>query len=213
AGDLNVDDNLIHVPSVSVGPDDPPAGVLHERTRGGGWQLAEVVRAAFADLASATVIGAPTRDREDFQASNAFGKSFAIWSPHERTRGSHERVWRVERVLGSRARTMDPLAAHDFAEARSTDALVLADENLGFRHHEEFWPVALRERDNIGAVILKTEAPVARGPLWDELIAHYADRLTIVISATSLRARQAPISDVLSWDRTIEDLDEELEIG
>ncbi|HLZ10277.1 MAG TPA: hypothetical protein VKT80_16940, partial [Chloroflexota bacterium] len=100
AGDLIVDDNLIHVPSLSVGPDDPPAGVLHERTRGGGWQLAEVVRAALADLPAVNVIGAPTHDREDFRASNAFGRSFAIWSPHERTRGSGERVWRVERFLG-----------------------------------------------------------------------------------------------------------------
>jgi hypothetical protein len=49
--------------------------------------------------------------------------------------------------------------------------------------------------------------------LWEHLIQEHAEQLTVVLSAHSLRARQAVLSQSLSWDATIDDLEREFSDG
>jgi hypothetical protein len=53
---------------------------------------------------------------------------------------------------------MASIGIHDFPEVRSPSALVLSDENLGFRNHQEFWPVALQSGDEVDAIVLKRDS-------------------------------------------------------
>jgi len=85
------------------------------------------------------------------------------------------------------------------------ELVVLDDNNNGFRQRPEVWPLAVTRKKE-AVVILKTCSPVAQGPLWDHLSAHFADRLITVVKADDLRLEGVHISRRLSWERTVKDL-------
>jgi hypothetical protein len=98
------------------------------------------------------------------------------------------------------------------ADPAAPDVLVLEDLDLGFAQRPELWPKALEDDGNPRAVILRTSR-IASGQLWERLLTDRADRVTVVLSADSLRERRAPISRAVSWDRTVEETVHELQEG
>ena len=92
----------------------------------------------------------------------------------------------------------------------SPDVLAIADCSLGFRDTPENWPAALRQGGRPEHVILTTVAPLFQGQLWGHLLKVCGDRLTVVVSADTLRSYGAAIRAPLSWDATIEETTGEL---
>lgn len=129
-------------------------------------------------------------------------------------------AWRVAEFLGCQEATWAPNAAGEIHGPQRQDAtqhpaaLVIDDLGLGFSQHEAAWPACLRGSVQPPAVIVAKASPPFDAPLWRKLLQPaWAERLTVVISAASLRDAGAEIAVGLSWDRTIEDLQREFGCG
>jgi hypothetical protein len=216
AGDLIVDEHLARVPGAPTSHAEPLPAAIHRRALGGAWQLTRLIELACGDLPNLQV-GGPQADGV-LSASNveAYARAVAIWSPYPRVVDSPHAVWRIESFLGCHPAASilrPPELPTEQRDGNRADLLVLFDSNLGFRHDEPSWSALLRETDSSTPILLKTVSPLGHGRLWDELICNHADQLSVVVSVSSLQARQAAISQSLSWDRTIEDLDREFQVG
>jgi hypothetical protein len=233
-GDFIVDEHLARIPGAPFSHSEPLPAAIQRRSLGGVWQEHALLRLACADLADLEVAGPPSDGVLESPASQSVARAVAVWAPFLSTGEGAARVWRIESFLGcyagaSLTPTPSPAALEKGDDASplqrrwrggggetqcpQADLLVLVDSNLGFRHDERRWPAAVAEPKPDTQILLKTISPLGHGRLWDELITHHADRLTVVISASSLQARQAAISQELSWDRTIEDVAAEFSIG
>ncbi|HOT98012.1 MAG TPA: RyR domain-containing protein [bacterium] len=117
-----------------------------------------------------------------------------------------EKSYRVKAFNGySGPRQDEPAQLPIQGDESNADLVVLDDNNNGFRNHPDAWPLAVT-RKKAATIILKTCSPIARGPLWDHLIAHFADRLITIVKADDLRLEGVHISRRLSWERTVKDL-------
>ncbi|HNR40076.1 MAG TPA: RyR domain-containing protein [Acidobacteriota bacterium] len=204
AGDVMWDHNLVLHPTA---PRRFAEGLPHttmKRWRGGAWYLQELVQMACADLDPA-VTGMPKTDKAL--------QSFTSWSLHPEVEKSRKQVWRIRQLLGCQMPEEGPEIQLPPSASADPDLVVLDDLGLGFRNAEDRWPAAIREGGAPRSIILKTGTPLAQGSLWNHLIAHHADRLTVVLSVGALRARRAMIPQALSWDRSIEAIVQEFENG
>ncbi|HEV8600558.1 MAG TPA: RyR domain-containing protein [Gemmatimonadales bacterium] len=203
-GDLIRDYNLVRSPRAPTHYHETVPHTLLQECGGGAWYLRDLIALACSDLESRIVAPDP-------QSPNR--KAYTIWSPHPRVRGEKSEVWRVEQFLGCEPPPEHSTEAPRYdQELLEPDVLVLDDLALDFRARPELWPAAVREaRGAPGAILLKQSAPLAEGALWGMLLERFADRLTVLVSVNSLRARAAAISDSLSWDLSIEETVRELE--
>jgi hypothetical protein len=131
-------------------------------------------------------------------------RTFTVWQPYPIDGHPRELTWRLHQFLGVRPAAGDCAAQ---PPAAIPDCLVIDDANLGFRENPHAWPQCLV--DGAAAtrnVILKMSSPLGAGQLWDLLVARFADRLTVYISAGDLRKEFAPIGQPLSWERTASDV-------
>ncbi len=83
--------------------------------------------------------------------------------------------------------------------------VVLDDAGNGFRDTPEAWPAAIRDAKATPAVVLKMHAPLFQGALWEHLLAHHGERLTVVLLPDDLRAAGVNLGRGLSWERTAMD--------
>jgi len=221
AGDVTIDWNLAHIPS--LGSDGAIWNAADSARlcgqRGGAALLADLVGAALEGLpepASALELhGPPAPSAATLRRDPQLHHSFALWSLHPSAVGGKGRregaAWRVERFLGldhastggerpGRAADPDPAKA---------DLVVLDDAGLGFRDRPRTaWPRALRA-GRAGWILIKMARPVAQGALW-EALAERGDNLVVVLTVDDLRRTEVQISQGLSWERTAQDLAWEL---
>jgi hypothetical protein len=113
------------------------------------------------------------------------------------------KVHRVVRWCGFAAPTKEahtiPGVAHDDPAAA---IVVLDDAGNGFRDHREAWPLAIRDAKATPQVVLKMHAPLFEGALWEFLLNHHGERLTVVLLPDDLRAAGVKLGRGLSWERT-----------
>jgi hypothetical protein len=121
-----------------------------------------------------------------------------------------DRVWRVEKRLGTKRRLIPEAPSYGPDVTPSPDVLAIEDRALEFRDTPEMWPAALQEQGRPASVILATDEPLFEGALWTKLLKEHRDRLTVIVPADALRACGAAIRAPLSWDRTIEETAAEL---
>lgn len=157
--------------------------------------------------------------------------AYAVWTPHyrdPREKKDDKRVWRADKLMGYGHDSVDapstsgkesgdacchayaPVPAVAGPAAPPTRILVLDDAGFVFRHRAN-QPAWLLPGKNAKAnvpdwIVLKMSRPVAQGELWNDLIARFADRLVVIVSANELRADCVALSRGLSWERTVEDL-------
>jgi hypothetical protein len=150
----------------------------------------------------------------------ANAESYAVWRPLPLTRKikpqdatPHELVWRTTSDLGyGGADDVDALITEPVQVAPRI--LVLDDASARFRLTDESRSWHLPETGEGGPefIVLKTSAPLARGPLWERLsgtdgkAAAWLDRTVVILSANAIRSEFVDISRGLSWERTVEDL-------
>lgn len=214
SGDVTVDWNLARRSLTAEG--GPRAGTRASWQRGGAALLADLLGTVVSTLGpdggpvDLRAVAAPTPPVPPGNAD--LNQSYAVWDRMPRSGGHDEsdQVWRVSAALG-----VDPARSADAVHAEwqrlrdevpGADVVVLDDAALGFRDHAEpdLWPQALAE--NRPWVLLKQARPVARGPLWEHLLAAGTDRLVVVMTIDDLRGRQVQVSRALSWERTAQEL-------
>jgi len=210
-GDLIWDYNLARHPVAPVAHHAPPRSTVLQECAGGAWFLTRVLEAACGPAAEVRGVKPPPPEGPARKSRAA--KAYQIWThfPTSLRKKRGGSTWRMSRLLGCQS------PDHESTEAElpeddlpSPDVLVLDDQCLGFRDSEDQWPAALRAGGSPGSVVLKTSSPGFDNPLWRRLLqGGLAGRLTIVLTAEVLRERGAALSRGLSWDQTIEELDDE----
>jgi hypothetical protein len=214
AGDLAFDYNLAQLPGEKLANYQLlPTTVLSKRA-GNAWFLEDLVQLACSDILHAVSIYGPKfADEDEFQSKHGYAQAYSIWSPFERVLRSKKRVWRIENFLGCQPLEDELKSEYDVPNGSKIDLLILDDENLGFRNSEGLWREVLGISDSSTEIIFKSTAPLAEGALWGELFSKYADRLVVILSVDHLRAQNAALSEALSWDLAIEELDREFKEG
>lgn len=141
--------------------------------------------------------------------------SYVSWQRFPRSRSDETAVWRVREFLGLDGTGSDGTEAGGGRvpgnDPRTADLVVIDDAGLGFREDPGRWPAAITAPDGERPwVLLKMAQPVAEGPLWERLIEDIDERLIVVVTVNDLRLTEVQISRELSWERTAQDLAEEL---
>jgi RyR domain len=174
--------------------------------------LNETIEATNASSRIAVRLGMDTPEPTEFPpASNAY----AVWAPCRQSKTKDEpKIWRAIRPMGyadhgNATGTKFSLKRTDRLVPR---ILVLDDGGLDFRQraNKALWSLPAENEPKPDCIILKTSRPVARGDLWHELIQNYADRLICIVSANEMREECVVLSKGVSWEKTIEDIDEAL---
>jgi hypothetical protein len=132
-------------------------------------------------------------------------RTFASWERYVRSSHDSAPVWRMHQFLGVEPATESTPAGTSPGDG--IDCLVIDDANFGFRDDPTGWPALLSENNPIlRSIVLKMSNPLGTGPLWEQLIDKYADRLTLYCSVGDLRKEYAPIGQPLSWERMSQDV-------
>ncbi|HEU4723580.1 MAG TPA: hypothetical protein VFS59_19665 [Gemmatimonadaceae bacterium] len=205
-GDVTLDWN------VACGQDAGGSSACAYRQAGGAALLGElvgaVVDAPTDDGAMAVDVEAPAAPNADPMDAR-FHHRFVIWRRYEDAGGANA-AWRVERFLGTERAAAGPVGARGAAVAERADLVVLHDAGLGFRDDPARWPAVIRTlADEPPWVVLRMAKPVARGALWKHL-EPFAERAVVVIHIDDLRLGAVHVTRELSWERTAQDLVDEL---
>ena len=217
-GDVTIDWNVARLTQSQVSARTWNAGAVTRACQqpGGVLMLAEVVKAATADLAQANpgfqFITVSLPQPQCTPEDPRFHHSYAMWEPYPRdTRDKKPGlVWRVKDYLGldgscEPAGTCQPWPLPTDIPPHA-DLTILDDAALGFRQHPAVWPAAIRKLGAHSWVLVKMASPIAKGALWEQLVTHCAPHLVVVMTANDLRCTDIHISRELSWERTAQDL-------
>ncbi len=220
-GDVTIDWNLARTTGAEAGntawsAEDSTEGYVQP---GGAALLGQVIDTAAAKLGG--TVGGFDVHRIDLPPAalvpDAAGvhHSYVSWQRFPRSRSDGTAVWRVREFLGLDAAGSDALEADGWGAAGddppTADLVVIDDAGLGFRDDPECWPAAVKTpKGDRPWVLLKMAQPVAEGALWECLIEDFAERLVVVVTVNDLRLTEVQISRELSWERTAQDLAEEL---
>lgn len=214
-GDLVYDNNLVRLPGEHLSYSELLPSAVLSMDKGNSWFQAKLVEKACSDMGKGVEVVVPkARKKPEIDETNQIAKAYSLWSPFEKETGSKEKVWRVERFLGCQA----PTAKKKWELEKSIremkpDLLLIDDENLGFRDREEVWGSILSNIGGKTPIVLKASVPLGKSALWKALFESHASQLTLLLSANKLRTQYAAISEALSWDLAIEDLNREFKEG
>ncbi|NTU44642.1 MAG: ATPase [Chlorobiaceae bacterium] len=216
-GDVTIDWNIAHISRESH---DPSAWTGAESCRM-SWQFGSAVLLSdlitsmtnqlkvylpyTVDVTSTHTTPASTIDPYD----TCYYHCYSVWAPYRDKGAPDTIVWRVERFLGlDRSSKIEP-AQHKSngvtAGPEHADIIVIDDSNLGFRDQPDHWPVAIKEPGSgkhMPWIIVKMSQPMAEGALWEHLLAHFSDRLIVVLSINDLRQSAIQVSAQISWEKT-----------
>lgn len=215
AGDLIWDLHLVqHNVDPAISPKQLKNPIL-SATPGGAWYLGNMVQLACSDIkGDLNVLSVSPKSQDKSGKDSSINQSYSLWSRYSSSHDSpSKQVWRVERFLGTQAPDEGVQNVSIEGDVRNPHLLVIDDLGGSFRFTKALWPLALGDQGSPGAIILKTQAPLGEGDLWDTLIKKYRNILTVVISVAALRARDAQISQGLSWDKAIGEIVNELSNG
>jgi hypothetical protein len=192
---------------------------------------------------NAQVIGLAKTEAGDIEVGNrkapAIGKAFSVWQwfagnekPAKAVMSKDNAVeaewsdieakpgaWRIKEFLGCQVPNWGdgtkPASYAGLTVPGGPDVLVIDDLGLGFAYHSEAWPSYLTgdAKSSPPCIVAKLTPPLD-GPLWKKLLTpNWASKVTLVMTATSLRAVGARLSHAFSWDQTIEEVKAEFESG
>ena len=216
AGDLTVDWNLARrsLPGAGRGW-SPDRGARARPQRGGAAILADLLTAVLEEgtaAGSADRVFGPALPVERIHPNDGrYAHSYATWGPYPAQHDAAHRVWRIDSAIGLGHATGDAARDEEWKRLRERVAeaglVVLDDAGLGFRQRSEAGPWRqVAESGRSPWVLLKSSHPVARGPLWDHLQEHCAQRVVVLTTISDLRRTDVQVSRELSWERSAQDL-------
>ena len=140
----------------------------------------------------------------------------AVWEQYEGPKRG-EAIWRLSQDLGYGPVQSGDYPAHPAPglEAARPDILVIDDGAMGFRLQTaaHCWPDVVKDGRGDHEpewVVLKMSSPLGRGDLWRTLSQRFRDRLVVVVTADNLRREDAQVARGSSWERTADDIVEEI---
>ena len=241
-GDVLVDHNLLPHGNWKASYTSPLSTSIEVKAHGGAWFLAEwikeIAEAAFKTPGSKPDVIAPSKsDFNSVSVANAYTK-WAKYKPLKTSKDKEDRVYRVEEFLG--CQRPDSIDEELYLPAIKTTASVVVIDDLrqGFADNDSIWPEFLQKAqswwetvqnksstpsklpEGIAAmlpqhIVFKMGGPPDNSKLW-KLLLHVRELreiLTVVIYVDYLRQRGSELSKGLSWDRAIEEIQEEFRIG
>lgn len=220
-GDWVADWNLARPKDLPEGYfDGSKQSQLHLRN-GGGWYVAHLIQnVACRDLSGTVHVDSvrPVSDcagglNPDGTQRDDLAHAYSVWWKRKRLESGKDddQVWRIARFAGCRkATSWQPPAG----VRKNANLLVIDDLGLGFSEHSGALPHIKARLAGSGDILLKHGVrPDGTGMLPLLLKAGLAARLHVVVSANALRLRNAGLSRGLSWDRTLEDIEDDLNSG
>ncbi|HMK81369.1 MAG TPA: RyR domain-containing protein [Xanthobacteraceae bacterium] len=185
------------------------------REWGGAVVLEKLLTTALGTSGFGVRLGIKKGSMDDSSVACAYG----YWTPFPKTKpakgskgGKQEKVWRTKLDMGyGHGVSPDDDDEPEFQKAvpeenlPEPDVLILDDAGFAFRlqGNASGWLLPPKGTSVPPWIILKMSQPVARGALWQQLIADHAERLICIVSAHELRAEWVNISRGLSWERTV----------
>ena len=127
AGDLVMDNNLAHNPTVTTGYYEISKNIVSNLQEGGAWYLKDIINLACSGLGAEIIM---------LQDPDNISSAYQLWARYEQEIGSRQKVWRIREFLGcepiphEKQKEFCPDCLHD------TDVLVLDNIGLGF-----FWKI------------------------------------------------------------------------
>ena len=220
-GDRIYDHNLIEKQITAPVKQAVFSPIIHCWSQGGVFYLKKLIESFYPlGQPEISITDYPhAKPDETSQEKTPIPESYQIWSLQERTKGSTEKkVWRIRLPLGitksvDESQTLEVMGGNP----GKADLMIIDDLGLGFCDHIKD-PSLFFTQANAADIILKTSNLRYVSSLWNWLFQtedgrSYLDRLTVVLSANTLRKRGASISKGLSWDMTIEDVVREMKGG
>lgn len=176
---------------------------------GGAALLADLVRHSLHGVsgeAGFSVHGPDVEHLAVSQSTTDLPHSYTMWNPDD-TRKAGQEVWRIREFLGMHEAHCEETSPYMqlTGNPEGADLVLLDDAALRFRDCLGLWPAAIEDGATCGAIVLKMARPVARGHLWDHLVAHHAERLVVVVDVEDLRQSEVQVSRGLSWERSAQD--------
>jgi len=140
----------------------------------------------------------------DFITATAEVERFPVFS----NKNNMDKVYRVKRFLGfsgpSYGITKLLPIINDDANA---DMVIIDDENNGYHSNDDFWPLALKTPGKTPVVLYKMSNPDNSTMLWEKLGRDHIDKTIVIINGDDLRSKGVNISKSLSWERTAQDFE------
>ena len=208
--------------------DNPRAGTpptIVRATFGGAGITYRILRAAQADPDAAGAFEAVFAAQQTGESppTAAIWTGFELGEPGASPAEQKNKVWRTRRSINL-GQTSDAsvlprppgLAPEpEPAGTYTSDILVIEDNGGGFRVNVPPTLTAFFEgpkADLPRQIVLKTCSPVCHGALWWSLVGRrdLADRLIVLVSIADVRRADVRVSQDISWERTAEDLVQEL---
>jgi hypothetical protein len=214
AGDLIIDYDLVRHPTSSSNRPGLSDDMVHTKNEGGAWYLNKIIKLACHDIDDKPIQHAPIYSNEIVCNS----RSYQLWVQMEQIETAEQKnkkVLRIQQFMGVKKDNNPDSNMYKLDhDVDRPDILVLDDLGLSFSNDKRLWPSALTHNSGPKHIIIKTIAAPDDSDLWKQLLKkEYRERLTVILSASALRARGAYISHALSWDKTIEEVAAELENG
>lgn len=234
-GDLLIDHNLLPDERQGASYSDSLASTIELTAPGAAWFLTQLI-----ERVTQSVFPTPGLTAVEVHGPDANGcetrcvaKAYTRWGRFKKLHESKDdepRVYRVEQFLGCQRASNPCEECYRPTSQLRADLLVVDDLRLGFMHHDQLWPKPLQDvwsATRSGTIscelmaalprhiVLKLGGPPDGSPLWKLLLEtpELRQRLTVVIYAGHLRERGSELSCGLSWDRTIEELQQEFRQG
>ena len=143
-------------------------------------------------------------DFRDFITATAEVELFPVFANGENI----DKVYRVKRFLGfsgpaSGIPKLLPVANDD----ANADMVIIDDENNGYHFNADYWPLALKTPRKTPIVLYKMSNPDQSNTLWEKLKNFHIDKTIVIINSDDLRSKGANISKSLSWERTAQDFE------
>jgi hypothetical protein len=167
--------------------------------------LSQFIKLAIgSDIISPQLQDVAATEVNDFITSSAEVDLFPIFANEENA----DEVYRVKRFLGfsgpaSGIPKLLPIANDD----ANADMVIIDDENNGYHSNEAFWPLALKTTEKKPIVLYKMSNPDKSNRLWRRLKDFHLDKTIVIINSDDLRSKGANISKSLSWERTAQDFE------
>ena len=229
-GDWVADGNLARPQNLPDGYfDSSDETQLHHRA-GGAWYVAHLIENVFcrdlaipAGSAGTKLEVKALRNPSDATAgldekgkpNSSLAHAYSIWSKHQQLASGKkgEQVWRIAQFVGCRKSTTWKPVLNDPGQS-AAPLLVIDDLGLGFSDHADAVAHLTSHAAGKTKLLLKHGLRSDGTGILPRLLAEELGcRLHVVAAASALRRRNAALSQALSWDQVLEDIEAEFRSG
>lgn len=223
-GDWVADWNLTRPANLPEGYFDSTLETQLLHRAGGAWYVEHLIsQVACRDLTGAARLRVEALRKPDDSSPGSgcdctqrddLAHAYSVWEKHRRQQSgkADDQVWRISRFAGCRKSTR--WVPQPAAGKPDADLVVVDDLGLGFADQAGALAHVTSHAGPETRILLKHGVRKDGSGLLAGLLAQrLGDRLHAVAAASALRRRNAALSQALSWDQVLEDIEAEFKTG